>query len=115
MGADQNFSHHEPSRVLGEVWNSYGRAKPTLADIDRSDTDRLDRLLRPVRPVGLEMKSQTGQTGYPDRSDRSVPNSPQPKLQMANLEQTKSKSSETWRIPLHWSREHIPKRSHPKD
>ena len=34
---------------------------------------------------------------------------------MLNLEQTKSKSIETWRIPSQLSREHIPKRSLPKD
>src|SRR6185312_979651 len=51
----------------------------------------------------------------PRCATRSLPDSPQPKLQMANLEQTKSKSNETWRIPSHLSREHIPKRSLPKD
>ena len=34
---------------------------------------------------------------------------------MLNLEQTKSKFNETWRIPSQLSREHIPKRSLPKD
>ena len=89
MGADQNFfrnsnrrpisqNHHKPSRVLDEVWNSYGRAKPTQhtprtserktrkqarKSADLADSDRSDRSLRPVRPVGLEFKN-------PDRSDR---------------------------------------------
>ena len=76
-----------------------------------SQTGALDRSDR----SGWNSKIQTGQTGIRDRSDRSLPDSPRPKLQKANLEQTNSKSSETWRIPSHWSREHVSKRSHPKD
>jgi len=70
--------------------------------------DRSDRLHRPVRPVGLGIQ-------IPDRSDRSLPDSPPTKLQMSNLEQTKSKSNETWREASHLPHEHIPKRSRPKD
>ena len=125
MGADQNFSwnrsvgqypenHHKPSNLGWE--NSYGLAiskqKPLGRETEamrknspNSSTNRSDR-------SGWNLNFQTG---YTDRSDRSLPDSPQPKLQMANLEQTKSKSNETWRIPSHLSREHIPKRSLPKD
>ena len=71
-------------------------------------TDRSDR-------SGWEFKFQTGQIGYSDRSDRSLPDSPPTKLQMSNLEQTKSKFDETWRIASHLPHEHIPKRSFPKD
>ena len=70
--------------------------------------DRSDRLHRPVRPVGLGNQ-------IPDRSDRSLPDSPPTKLQMSNLEQTKSKSNETWRKASYLPHEHIPKRSFPKD
>jgi len=70
-----------------------------------AESDRSDRLLRPVRPVLLEFEN----------SDRLRPDRSQTKLQMANLEQTKSKSNETWRIASHLPREHIPKRTFPKD
>ena len=98
-------NHHKPSRVLGEVLNSYGRAKPIQTSPRTSErklgskrenqqtwqtqtgqtaySDRSDR-------SGWSSKTQTGQTGFRDQSDRSLPDSPQPKLQMANLEQTKS-------------------------
>ena len=123
-------NHHEPSRVLGEVWNSYGRVKPTQNTPRMSErkhgserenlqtwqtrtgqtalSDRSDR-------SGWSSKTQTGQTGFRDRSDRLHPDRSQTKLQTANLEQTKSKSNETWRIASHLPREHIPKRSFPKD
>ena len=122
--------HHKPLRVLGEVWNSYGRAKPTQntpRSCERNHgserenlqtwqtwtgqtalSDRSDR-------SGWSSKTQTGQTGFRDRSDRLHPDRSQTKFQMANLKQTKSKSNETWRIPSHLSREHIPKRSLLKD
>ena len=112
MGTDQNFfrnsncrpisqNHHKPSRVLGEVWNSYRRAKPTQntprmcerkhgSERENLQTwqtwtgqtalsDRSDR-------SDLSLKNQTGQTGYRDRSDRLCPDILQLKLQMANLE-----------------------------
>ena len=117
-------------QILDEVWSSYRRAKPTQ-NSSRNERekiwkrsrktailtvrDRSDRSLWPVRPVGLDLNFQTDQTGYTDWSNRSLLDSPQPKLQMANLEQTKSKSNEIWRIPSHLSRKHIPKRSLPKD
>ena len=123
-------NHPKPSRVLGEVWNSYGRAKPTQNTPRTSErkhgskrenlqtwqtrtgqaalSNRSDR-------SGWSSKTQTGQTGFRDRSDRLHPDSSQIKLQTANLEQTKSKSNETWRIASHLTREHIPKRSFPKD
>src|SRR6185503_9997867 len=99
MGADQKFlpksicrpisqNHHKPSRVLGEVWNSYGRAKPTqntprTCEIKHGSerenlqtwqtrtgqtalSDRSDR-------SGWSSKTQTGQTGFRDRSDRLHP------------------------------------------
>ena len=123
-------NHHEPSRVLGKVWNSYGRAKPTQntpRTCERkhgSERENLQTwqtrtgqtaLSNRSDRSGCNSKIQTGQTGFRDQSDRSLPDSPQPKLQMANLEQTKSKSSETWRIPPQLTCEHIPKRSFPKD
>ena len=87
------------------------------------DANRRTELLRPVRLVaqtgqtgrGGKFKLQTGQTGCTDRSDRSLPDSPPTKLQMSNLEQTKSKSNETWRKASHLPHEHIPKRSFPED
>ena len=124
-------NHHEPSRVLGEVWNSYGRAKPTQNTHRTSERKNTE-----VNPENLQTwqtrtgqtalsdrsdrsdwgsKTQTGQTGFSDRSDRLCPDRSQTKLQMANLEQTKSKSNETWRIASHLPREHIPKRTFPKD
>ena len=141
MGADQNFfrnsnrrpisqNHHKPSRVLGEVWNSYGRAKPTQntpRTCERkhgSERENLQTWQTRTGQTALSdrsdrsdwgSKTQTGQTGFRDRSDRLHPDRSQTKLQMANLEQTKSKSNETWRIASHLPREHIPKRSFPKD
>jgi len=76
-----------------------------------AESDRSDRLLRPVRPVWLDFEN----SDRSDRSDRLRPDRSQTKLQMANLEQTKSKSNETWRIASHLPREHIPKRTFPKD
>ena len=141
MGADQNFfrnsnrrpisqNHHKPSRVLAEVWNSYGRANPTQntprscernhgSERENPQTwqtwtgltalsDRSDR-------SGWSSKTQTGQTGFRDRSDRLHLDRSQTKLQTANLEQTKSKSNQTWRIASHLPREQIPKKSFPKD
>ena len=73
--------------------------------------DRSDRLHRPVRPIGLGIQIPDRS----DRSDRSLPDSLPTKLQMSNLEQTKSKFNQTWRKASLLPREHIPKRSHPKD
>ena len=70
--------------------------------------DRSDRLHRPVRPVGQGIQIL-------DRSDRSLLDSPPTELQKSNLEQTKPKFDETWRIASHLPHEHIPKRSFPKD
>ena len=141
MGADQNFfrnsnrrpisqNHHKPSRVLGEVWNSYGRANPTqntprsCERNHRSERENLQTWQTWTGQIALSdrsdwsgwsLKSQTGQTGFRDRSDRLHPDRSQTKLQTANLEQTKSKSNENWGIASHLPREHILKRSFPKD
>ena len=138
MGADQNFSrnsthrpisqnHHEPSRVLGEVWNSYGRARPTQntpRTCERnhgSERENLQTWQTWTGQIALSDRSDwsgwslKSQTGFRDRSDRLHPDRSQTKLQMANLEQMKSKSNETWRIASHIPREHIPKRTFPKD
>ena len=58
--------HHKPSRVLGEVWNSYGRAKPTQKALERAseDTEANREKLQTWQPW-------TGQTALTDRSDRS--------------------------------------------
>ena len=105
----QAISQQHPKKLRG---SKTGKTPQTAALLSQtgltSITDRSDRL-------GWKLNFQTGQTGYPDRSDRSLPDSPQQKLQMANLEQTKSKSNETWRIPSQLFREHILKRSFPKD
>ena len=117
-------NHHKPSRVLGEVWNSYGRAKPTQNTHRTSERKNTE-----VNPENLQTwQTRTGQTALSDRSDRSGWSSKNPdrsdrlhqdrsqtKLQTANLEQTKSKSNETWRKASHLPREHIPKRSFPKN
>ena len=133
MGADQNFfrnsnrrsisqNHHKPSRVLGEIWNSYGRANPTQ-NIPRScernhgsERENLQTWQTWTGQTALSDRSDwsgwslKSQTGFRDRSDRLHPDISQTKLQTANLEQTKSKSSETWRIASQLPREHIPKR-----
>ena len=79
MGADQSFSrnsnrrpislnHHEPSRVLGEVWNSYGRANQQKTPLERAseNTEANEKICRsgrlgPVRP--LSPTCQTGLAG----------------------------------------------------
>ena len=78
MGADQNFSrnshrrpisqnHHNSSRVLGEIWDSYGRAKPT------QNTPRTCERKHGSERVNLQTcQTQTGQTALSDRSDRSL-------------------------------------------
>ena len=120
-------NHHKPSRVLGEVWNSYGRAKPTQntpRTCERKHGSERENLqtwqTRTGQTAlsdrsGWSSKTQTGQADFRDRSDRLHPDRSQTKLQTANLEQTKSKSNETWMIASHLPREHIPKRSFPKD
>jgi len=120
-------NHHKPSRVLDEVWNSYGRAKPTQTG-PRTSERKLGSKRKKQQTwqtqtgqtacsdrSGWKKNSQTGQTGFFDRSDRSLPESPQSKLQMVNLDQMKSKFDETREIPSHLPRKHIPKRSFPKD
>ena len=120
-------NHHKPSRVLGEVWNSYGRAKPTQntpRTCERkhgSERENLQTwqtrtgqttLSNRSDRSGWSSKTPTGQTGF---RDRLHPDRSQTKLQTANLEQMKSKSNETWRKASHLPHEHIPKRSFPKD
>ena len=58
--------HHKPSRVLGKVWNSYGRAKPTQKALERAseDTEANREKLQTWQPW-------TGQTALTDRSNRS--------------------------------------------
>ena len=105
-------NHHEPSRVLGEVWNSYGRAKPTQntpRTCERkhgSERENLQTwqtrtgqtaLSNRSDRSGWSSKTPTGQTGFRDRSDRLHPDRSQTKLQTENLEQPKSKSNKTWR------------------
>ena len=59
-------NHHEPSRVLGEVWNSYGRAKPT------QNTPRMSERKHGSERENLQTwQTRTGQTALSDRSDRS--------------------------------------------
>ena len=59
-------NHHEPSRVLGEVWNSYGRAKPT------QNTPRTCERKHGSERENLQTwQTRTGQTALSDRSDRS--------------------------------------------
>jgi len=60
-------------------------------------TDRSDRCTGPVWPVGQFKPRLTGLTGLAHRSDRCRPENPQTNLQTMNLEQTKSKSNQTWR------------------
>ena len=97
MGADQNFFRNL------KLWTSYLEAE----DTGRSAEEK--------RVETQNWTAETGQTGCTDRSDRSLPDSPPTKLQMSNLEQTKSKSNETWRKASHLPHEHIPKRSFPED
>ena len=123
-------NHHEPSRVLGEVWNSYGRAKPTQntpRTCERkhgSERENLQAwqtrtgqtaLSNRSDRSGWSSKTQTGQTGFRDWSDRLHPDKSQSKFQTANLEQTKSKFNETWRKASFLPQERILKRSHPKN
>ena len=56
-----------------------------------------DRWAGLVWPVGQFKFRQTGLTGLVHRSDRCRPENPQTNLQTTNLEQTKSKSNQTWR------------------
>ena len=87
-------NHHEPSRVLGEVWNSYGRAKPTQntpRTCERKHGSERENLhtwqTRTGQTAlsdrsGWSSKTQTGQTGFRDRSDRLHPDRSQTMLQM---------------------------------
>ena len=66
-------NHHEPSRVLGEVWNSYGRAKPT------QNTPRTcKRKHRSERENLQTWQTRTGQTALSNWSDWSGWNSKNP-------------------------------------
>jgi len=56
-------NHHKPSRILGEVWNSYGRAKPTQTS-PRTSERKLGSKLEKQRT----WQTQTSQTAYSDRS-----------------------------------------------
>jgi len=59
-------NHHELSRVLGEVWNSYGRAKST------QNTPRTcERKPGSERENLQTCQTQTGQTALSNRLDRS--------------------------------------------
>jgi len=131
----------KPSSVLTKVWSSYWKAKPTQkatnvrakprskSEANREKPqnwsawtgltgalDRSDRCTGPVWPVSAVQK-------LADRSDRSclpvwpvAPRKP-PKtwIQTMNLNQTTTKIDETWGIASPLPREHIPKRSRPKD
>ena len=128
MGADQIFfrnrsvglypeNHHKHSNLGYEriTMNQLSLCKTpqeTKREISQKQTRKTSKKQLasspPVRPA-------TGQTGSGHRSDRSFPDSPKFNLQKMNLEQTMSKSNETWRIPSQLSREHIPKRFLPKD
>ena len=99
--AMEKLNQHKRPRTCER--NHEANRKRTRKSADLADSDRSDRSLRPVRPVGLEFKN-------PDRSDRLHPDRSQTKLQTANLEQTKSKSNETWRIASH-----LPVNISPKD
>ena len=130
MGADQNFfrnrsvglyseNHHKPSnlgyeRIAMDQLSLCKKPQETKREISRKQTRKTSKKQPasspPVRPV-----LGTGQTGSGHRLDRSFLDSPKFNLQKMNLEQTMSKSNETWRIPSQLSREHIPKRSLPKD
>ena len=61
-------NHHKPSKVLGEVWNSYGRAKPTQTNPRMSE-----RKLGSNTKQIADLSAWTGLTGATDRSDRSWP------------------------------------------
>ena len=131
MGADQNFSrnrsvglypknHHKPSNLeressygsaisLRKALGSYAEAKESIRFKSQNSTawtGLTGRGLNRSRPVWPVLSS--GLTGATQRN-------PWTRLQKRNLEQTKSKSSETWRIPPQLTCEHIPKRSFPKD
>ena len=130
MGADQNFfrnrsvglypeNQHKPSnlgyeRVAMDQLSLANTSQEAKRKISRKQTrkpsENQSDSSPPVRPV-----QGTVQSGYRVRSDRSFPDSPKFHLQKMNLDQTKSKSNETWRIPSQLSCEHIPKRSLPKD
>jgi len=83
---------------------------------DLNSQDRSDRCTGPVWPVAAVQEQA-------DRSDRSclpvwpvAPRKPPRKwIQTVNLEQTTTKTDETWGIASPLPREHIPKRSRPKD
>jgi len=139
MGADQNFfqnrsvglsprnhrrpiSQKSPQTLTPRIWeNSYElaiseqqrprelRGSKTRRNEDLSARDRSDRYSTPVRPVApVRPVVETGHTGLTQKN-------PWTRLQTMDLEQTKSKSSETWRTPPKLSCKHIPKRSFPKD
>ena len=73
-------NHHKPSRVLGEVWNSYGRAKPT------QNTPRTCERKHGSERENLQTwQTWTGQTALSDRSDRfQRPGRPVAPRQIAN-------------------------------
>ena len=116
----QPISRKSPQTLKSRIWeSSYGLAISKQNALG-SETEAITRNPPNSSFTGSDRSGwsgrfQTGQTGFTDRSDRLLPNSTQTKLQILNLEQTKSKSNETWRIPSHLSYEHIPKRSLPKD
>ena len=59
-------------------------------------TDRSDQCTGPVWSVGQFKPRLTGLTGLAHRSDRCRLENPQTNIQTMNLEQTKSKSNQTW-------------------
>ena len=97
-------NHHKPSRVLGEVWNNYGRAKPTQTSPRTSE-----RKLGSKRENQQTWQTQTGQTAYSDRSDRSGWNwNPRPVRPVSSTGQTdrsqKARNqSFKWWISIKWS------------
>ena len=98
------ISRKSPQTLKPRIWeSSYGLAISKKNALG-SETEAIARNPPNSSFTGSDRSGwsgrfQTGQTGFTDRSDRLLPDSPQTKLQMLNLEQTKSKSNETWRIP----------------
>jgi len=118
----------KPSNVLTKVWSSYWKAKPTQQASNerakpRSKSEAKPKNCRTDLPGAVWPVRWTGLTDALDRSDRSclpvwpvAPRKPpRNRIQTVNLEQTTTKIGETWGIASPLSREHIPKRSRPKN
>jgi len=111
--AIEKLNQHKRPRT--NEWNPKVIRKRFGKTADLNSQDRSDRCDGPVWPVVSVQK-------WADRSDRFVlpvwpvaPRKPPRKwIQTVNLEQTTTKSGETWGIASPLPREHIPKRSRPK-